>query len=507
MTGPASTAVQDAGADSSALSKNSLGVFGVTFLVLAAVAPLTGIVVIAAIGIALGNGGGMVASFIAVTFVLLLFGVGYARMSSELVNAGGFYAFVLRGLGRPAALATGLVAMLGYNFFMVGAVGTCGFFMQLVVAQLTGFDMHWYIWGLLCAAAAFILSRKGIDFSARVLGVALVCEIAILVIFDFRVLFTSGFDIDAFRPQFMFSGAVGIGVLFAANVFVGVEATGLFSEETRDPRRTIPRATLAAIGFIGVFAAFTTWAIVSAAGVAQAQQVAAAHLVSGDLVFSLASEYLGEPLTIVMMLLLLVSLFAALMALHNSATRYIYSLSRAGVLTPGLGRTRTNGFPQRASLAQLAFSVGVAGLFAIAGLDPITSLVPSMTGFGTLGILMLQLLAALAIVVHFRRTRDRRILSTFIAPGLGLVGLVVIVALAIVNFSVLAGSEAPIIVVLPLLLPIAIVSGVVYALYLRNRKPEVYAGLNDDLERYDGAAAKEHISSTVAADGKPGFKS
>lgn len=42
-----------------ALSKDSLGVFGVAFLVLAAVAPLTGIIVVTAIGIALGNGGGM----------------------------------------------------------------------------------------------------------------------------------------------------------------------------------------------------------------------------------------------------------------------------------------------------------------------------------------------------------------------------------------------------------------------------------------------------------------
>ena len=41
--------------------------------------------------------------------VLLLFAIGYGKMSSELVNAGGFYAFVVKGLGRPA----GLWAFLG----------------------------------------------------------------------------------------------------------------------------------------------------------------------------------------------------------------------------------------------------------------------------------------------------------------------------------------------------------------------------------------------------------
>ncbi|GER23788.1 amino acid permease [Zafaria cholistanensis] len=468
-----------------ALSKNSLGVFGVAFLVLAAVAPLTGIVVVTAIGMALGNGGGMVASFLAVTAVLLLFGTGYARMSRELVNAGGFYAFVLSGLGRPAALVTGLVAMIGYNFFVAGAVGTIGFFTQIVIAQLTGLDMHWFMWAVLSVVAAFALSRQGIGFSAKVLGVALVCEVLILLVFDFAVLFTHGFDLGVFRPEIAFTGAVGIGFLFASNAFVGVEATGLFSEEARDPKRTIPRATFVAIGFIGAFAAFTTWAIVSAIGAAQAQETALEHLEAGDLVFSLSSSYLGEGLTTVMMVLLLVSLFAALMALHNSATRYIYSLSRVNILPRKLSRTRANGVPERASIVQFTFATAAAGLFALAGLDPITSLVPSMTGFGTLGIITLQLLAALAIVVHFRRKRDPRIFSTLIAPGAGLLGLIVIVALAILNFPVLAGSDAPAIAALPLLLLAALVGGLLWAGYLRRNRPEVYEGLNRDLDRFE----------------------
>lgn len=256
------------------LAKDKLGVAGIVFLVLAAVAPLTGIIVVAALGIALGNGGGMVGSFLLVTGVLLLFAVGYAQMSKELVNAGGFYAFAVRGIGRPAGLVAGFIALIGYNFFVAGAVGTSGFFMQVIVAQLTGFDLHWFWWGLISVAAAFILTRQGIDFSAKILGVCLVLEVSILVIFDFAVLFQTGFSVEVFNPQIIFSGALGIGLLFAANAFVGFEATGLFSEEAKNPLRTIPRATFIAIAFIGLFAAFTTWAIVSATGVAAAQDTA-----------------------------------------------------------------------------------------------------------------------------------------------------------------------------------------------------------------------------------------
>src|SRR3954447_17786503 len=46
------------------LRGDALGTAGIAFLVLAAVAPLTGMVVVAGLGIALGNGGGMPGSFV-----------------------------------------------------------------------------------------------------------------------------------------------------------------------------------------------------------------------------------------------------------------------------------------------------------------------------------------------------------------------------------------------------------------------------------------------------------
>ncbi len=138
---------EGSGADSTALRRNALGVAGIVFLVLAAVAPLTGIVVVASLAIALGNGGGTPMSFFLVAVILLFFAVGYAQMSKQLVHAGGFYAFVVKGLGRTGGLVAGFIATLGYNFFVVGTIGTSGFFMQVIIADLTGFDLHWYVWG------------------------------------------------------------------------------------------------------------------------------------------------------------------------------------------------------------------------------------------------------------------------------------------------------------------------------------------------------------------------
>lgn len=484
------------------LQRNALGVAGIVFLVLAAVAPLTGIVVVASLAIALGNGGGTPASFVIVAIVLLLFSIGYAQMSKQLVNAGGFYAFVVKGLGRTGGLVAGFIATIGYNFFVVGTIGTSGFFMQTVIADLTGFNLHWYIWGLASIIAAFILARQGIGFSAKVLGVSLVLETLILLVFDFSVLFQNGFSIAAFGPDAIFSGSLGIGLLLAATGFLGFEATSLFSEEAKNPLRTIPRATYTAICVIGFILAFTTWAVVSATGIEQAQKVAGKHLATGDLIFSLSQKYLGGVMTDIMMILLLVSLFAAMLAFHNSATRYLFSLGRAGVLPRALARTRTNGMPQTAGIVQALFAAIVAGLFAIAGLDPISSVVPSMIGFGTLCVLVLQMLAALSIVVYFRRARDPRWWSTFVAPGIGFLGLLSIVTMAILNFNIVAGSDALAINLLPLLLVVALIGGIIFGVYLSKRKPDVYAGLSRDLENFNKTLdAERRVSESDIAGG------
>ncbi|WP_110588425.1 APC family permease [Microbacterium suaedae] len=471
-------------APSTELRQGALGVAGIVFLVLAAVAPLTGIIVVASLAIALGNGGGTPMSFFLVAVVLLLFAIGYAQMSKQMVNAGGFYAFVVKGLGRTGGLIAGFIATLGYNFFVVGTIGTSGFFMQTIIADLTGFNLHWYVWGLLSIVVSFFMARSGVDFSSKVLGVALVLEVLMLVIFDVSVLVQTGYDVSAFSPQSVLSGSLPIGLLLAATGFLGFEATSLFSEESKNPLKTVPRATYTSIVAIGIILGVTTWAVVSATGVEQAQQTAIDHLDAGDLIFSLSEKYLGGGLTIVMMILLLVSLFAAMLAFHNSASRYLFSLGRAKVLPSVLARTRSNGAPQFAGMVQAGFAAIVAALFAVAGADPIVSLVPSMLGFGTLSVLVLQGLAALSIVVHFRRQKDGRLWSTLIAPGIGFLGIASIVVLAVANFDIVAGSDALLIQLMPLLLVVAIIGGILFGSHLRRNRPDVYRGLSEDLERF-----------------------
>ncbi len=485
-----------------ALKPNQLGAPAIVFLVLAAVAPLTVGVVVLPLAIAFGNGGGIPVLVCAVAVSLLLFAVGYAQITKELVNAGGFYAIAVKGLGRPAGLVTGIIATLGYNFFVAGALGTIGFFTgSVVLPSLFGFEVHWYLAGVVLCIVAFLLARAGIHLSAIVLGIALVLEILILLSFAVSVLVQTGFSIEAFTlalsPEILVGGSVWIGLLLVATAFIGFEATALYGEEAREPRTTVPRATYAAIFVIGVLHAIVGWAIVSAVGVQGSQGAALDALATGDLTLVLIDTYLGPVVGSIALVLLVVSLFAAQLAFHNSAARYLYALGRARVLPRWLAQTNAKGAPQRALVVNLVFAIIVGGIFALAvetdpdgnALPPIFTLVPVGIGFGTLAIMIVQAIAALAIVVYFRRKRDPRWWSTFVAPGVGFLSLGLFSVMALVNFPLVAGSEALYVRVLPLLLVVALIGGLVYAVYLKNRKPEVYAGLSDDLEKFDEVPA------------------
>lgn len=484
------------------LKRNQLGAPSIVFLVLAAVAPLTAAIVVLPLAIGFGNGGGIPVAVIAVALTLLLFATGYAQMSKELVNAGGFYAIAVRGLGRTAGLVTGLIATLGYNAFVAGALGTIGFFTgAVVIPSLFGFEVHWFIAGTVLAVVAFLLARAGIHVSAIVLGVALILETLILLAFAGSVLVRTGFDIAAFTlalsPEILVGGSIWIGFLLVATCFLGFEATALFGEEAKEPRKTIPRATFAAIIIIGLLHAVVGWALVSALGVKDAQALSLEGLASGDMTLRLIDTYLGPSLGVAALVLLVVSLFAAQLAFHNSAARYLYALGRARILPGWLSVTNKNGAPQRALIVNLVFAVSIAAIFAVAvqtdpdgnPLPPVLTLVPVGIGFATLAVLIVQAIAALAIVVHFRRQKDGRWWSTFVAPGLGFLALLALSIGALFNFTLVAGSDALYVRVLPWLIVVTVIGGVVYALYLKSRKPAVYEGLDTDLEKFDGLSS------------------
>ncbi|MFD0564115.1 hypothetical protein ACFQ2M_20415 [Kitasatospora saccharophila] len=84
------------------------------FFVVAAAAPLTVLAGIAPFAIGVG-GASAPAAYLISGALLVLFAAGFTAMSRYVRNAGAFYAYVARGLGRTLGVVTAYVAVVSYN--------------------------------------------------------------------------------------------------------------------------------------------------------------------------------------------------------------------------------------------------------------------------------------------------------------------------------------------------------------------------------------------------------
>ncbi len=250
------------------LRKNSLGVAAVTFLVVSAAAPLTAVAGGVPLSMLLGNGPGIPLTFLIVTGVLLMFSVGYVAMARHIRNAGAFYAFTAQGLGGLMGGAAALLAILAYNAMQIGVFGLFGAATSGFMASL-GLDLPWWAWTYIGIAAVAVLGYRRVDLSARVLTVLVVLEYLVVLVIDAAILFSggdSGLTMEPFTPSAFLSGTPAIGILFCFAAFIGFEATTIYSEEARDPGRTVPRATYISVLIIGIFYMLTAWLMVNGAG-------------------------------------------------------------------------------------------------------------------------------------------------------------------------------------------------------------------------------------------------
>ncbi len=488
---PAPTSESIARRDQHQLRHNRLGVLAVAFFVISAAAPLTGMAGGAPVSMLLGNGPGVPSTYLVVTTVMLIFAVGYVAMARHHQSAGAFYSYVAHAMGGHAGGAAAWVALVGYNAMQTGLYGLWGFASSAYLNTLnSSWDIPWWVMALLAWAIISVLGYRQIDLSLKVLGILVACEFIIVLIFDLMVLAKGGagatgqalngssFTWDAFT-----TGSPAIGLLFAAASFVGFEATTIYSEEAKNPQRTIPRATYLAVLTIGLFFLFTSWLMVNAYGDnATLQQFLVSDDLGGDptnFLFAMAVPYIGDFLTMkVMLFLFATSIFAALLAFHNAVARYAYALGREGLVPERLGRTHeVHLSPHMGSLSQsvLAFVVIVA--FAVTKQDPVLHLFTWLTQLGTLAITYLMAVAAFAVLVFFARRPglESNPWRTIVAPVVAGIALVLLSIFATAKFQDLTGAGTGLTFTLVGLIPLGAVIGAASAAVLKSREPEAFA--------------------------------
>lgn len=480
-----------------ALKRNAVGVPGIVFFVVAAAAPLAAALGASPIGFAT-LGVGAPGAYVIAGAVLILFAVGYGAMSRFVTSSAGFAAYLEQGFGRVTGFAGAAVALLSYHCMLMGLYGLFGFFTSAVIGDLTGVQIDWKLWTVLAWAGVALLGYLEINLSAKVLGVLMIGEVLILIIFDVAVLTqggVAGVNLDSFQPANVFTDGLGVAMLFAAASFVGFEATAIYGEEAKDPARTIPRATYVAVVLIAVFYTLSTWSIALAHGSDQIQQAASED--PAGFVFAVNTQYVGPWSTVLMNVLLVTSTFAVLVAFHNTLSRYMFALGRSGILPRKLGVThRRWQSPHVASVAVTSATLVVVGTFMLAGADPFAQLYAWLIGVGTVGVLVMQAATSVAVVAFFLRKKrnEFRLWSCAIAPILGALGLATATYLAVANWELLAGATSGVPALLPWLIVLAAVLGVVWAAVTRHTASSLLTSFGDG----GGEEAQALISGAVA---------
>jgi amino acid transporter len=459
-----------------ALRSGSLGTADIAFFVVSAAAPLTVMAGVAPLAILLGGIGAPVGYLLA-GITLAVFAVGFTTMSRHVRGGGAFYAYITRGLGRRVGMGAALLALIGYNGMEIGVYGLLGTATQDTVHALTGADIPW----LPVSLAGLLLIGYGgyrsIDFGAKLLGVLLVAETGILVLLAAGVLVKGGADglsLASFAPGNVFVPGLAVVLAFAFAAFTGFESTVIYRREARDPARTVPRATYAAVGFLGLFYAFVVWIAIQAFG--DAEVVAAAGGDPAGLFFAAITTYVGAWAADLMHILIVTSVLASLLAFHNAINRYGLALAEEGVLPKALARVHPrHGSPYVAGLAQTVLGAFVVLAFALAGADPYGQLLLWVNTPGMLGLMTLQLLAALAVPLYFRRVRHQEgALRTVVAPVAAALLLAAAIALVVAHLDQFTGASPTVNTVLVALVPAVFLTGLALAHGLRRRRPEVY---------------------------------
>lgn len=434
------------------LKRGTLGLLGIIFFVVAASAPLagmTGAFPVAAVLLGPGAAG----MYVFVGIILLFFSVGYATMSHYVTNTGAFFAYVGRGLGIVPGVGSAAVSVLAYLAVQWAVLGFIGGQMALQFQDKFGLDMPWYVYALIILAVVWVLSALSVDIGAKVLGVLLAIELISLVVVGIVAIAKGpqGADLAAsFSPGNIFAGGLeggaGIAFAFAIASFIGFEATAIYGEESKDPKRNVPRATYISVILITLLFALVGFGLVTGTGVDgmadKMLEVSGGLADPSAVLFGITTEFVGSWLTALFSWIVLTSLFAATLAFQNSAARYLFSMGRAGVLPKRLDHTNKQQSPVVATTVVSILGLAIIVISIIANWDPFLNVFYWFSSVSVIAIVLTEILVSVAVIVYFRRTKeDTRVWNTIIAPVLAIIGLGLGEFMLMSRFNLLAGTS------------------------------------------------------------------
>ncbi len=384
---------------------------GLRAVVLFGLAYMTPLIVLGIFGIiAETTAGATPSAYLLALGAMLFTAYSYGRMARTYPVAGSAYTYVRRAIDSRAGFLVGWAVLLDY-FFLPMVIWLIG--AAYLSAQFPGVPFP--LWVLAFIVLTTVLNVLGIKVAQRANALLMTFQILVLVFFVLLAVRSlvagsgagSLFAVTPFLNGDSTVSGIAAGAAIAAYSFLGFDAVTTLTEETRDPRRAIPRAILLVAligGGIFVLVAYVTQ-LVHPGGVFEDSSSAA---------FDIAGAIGGSLFGAVFLAGLVVAQFASGLAAQASVSRLLFAMGRDSVLPRRVfGRVH----PRFHTPVAGVLLSGLVGLVALR-LDVTTS--TSFINFGAFTAFTAVNLSVIALFLRRRRTGERLpVLGYVVVPAVG----------------------------------------------------------------------------------------
>jgi len=272
--------------------------------------------------------------------VVVMLGSTLVQFTKHMPSAGSYYTFVSRGLNGRLGFLT---AWMNFVYMPVVQGPIMGYFGAVLSTELKAnynVNLPWLWWVAILVGAPLIalLAYFGIAVSVRVMMITGLFEILLVWVLGIWGLASpgrGGFNFESFNPAHIgTASAFALAIAFSFQGMDGWEFAAPLAEETSNPRKNVPRATMIAIVGLGVFLVVTYWGQVVGWGTANLAALPKSAQVPG---LVLAHRYWGFG-WIFVMVAFLSSTFAVSQSLNNVSTRIWYRMAAGGAAPHWLAR-------------------------------------------------------------------------------------------------------------------------------------------------------------------------
>jgi amino acid transporter len=406
-------------------------------------------------------------------------------------------------------MAAGVLATMAYIVFEGSLIGIFAYFAHSGLDTWFSWNVNWLVLALVGIVAVAVFGYYDISIAAALLGFFLVCEVLLLTVLALSVLFKGGGPqglhgssinpFNAFQSlpkggglgvhlgkDVLPAGSAAIGLFFAFWSWVGYETTAVYGEESRNPRRIVPTATLIAVVGLGLFYTFVSWMVIAGNGVKHSIDQAANNSIG--MYTDLAEANLGGHwVTDVYLFLIISGSFACALAFHNAAARYMYAIGReVPGLSGSLGATHgTHKSPHISSMVQSGITLVLTlGFYFITpnGHDATQGGYIYEYGLlavlGTMALMIVMIICSVAVIWYFqvKKVHTGNLVTTGVAPALGGLGMVYVVYLLFSNLDFAGGAASGSLFfkLIPWITLMTFVLGLGAALWLRSNRRDVF---------------------------------